>query len=446
MREAILQKIETYIAKQELLVSDKALIVGVSGGADSVALLSILHKLGYRCIAAHCNFHLRDEESDRDAAFVAELTKAMAIPCFFTDFDTTQYAEAKKVSIEMAARELRYEWFETLRQTHQAQAIAVAHHADDAVETMFLNLVRGTGLKGLTGMRPRNGHIVRPLLCCSRQEVENYLSQAEIAFVTDSTNAQNDYKRNKIRNQLLPLLEELNPSVRETLYDTLGRFDATYLLYRRMVEQIKAEAMTIEDNIVIIRISALSGLNQAETSTVLFELLSEYGFHPRQAEQLTEMLEAESGKTIFSDSHRLLKNRDTLIVEPITESQEIHRTIESINDNSLPDWLTIRRFSAETGFVPSKENDKIQLDADKITFPLTIRSWQTGDRFIPFGMKQSKKLSDFFTDLKLSKTEKEKILLLLTDEKIAWVIGFRTDNRFRCDATTKEVIEFSLKK
>ena len=273
-------KIAEYIAQHQLLQPSDRVIVALSGGADSVCLLRILMQLGYECIAAHCNFALRGEESDRDEAFVSELCAQLSVGLKTIRFDTTAYAAAHKLSVEMAARELRYQWFEELRQACRAQAVAVAHHRDDAIETCLLNLLRGTGIQGLTGIAARNGHIVRPLLGVDRHEICDWLQGLGQRYVTDSTNLENDYTRNKIRNRLLPLLEEINPQFRQIMGTNMENFAATARLYRQALEQAKATVVLPGEGCQWIDLQAVREF--AEPKTLLFDLLQAYGFHPAE--------------------------------------------------------------------------------------------------------------------------------------------------------------------
>ena len=437
------QKVETYIQKHQLLTHQKPVIVGVSGGTDSVALLHILVSLGYDCIIAHCNFHLRTDESNRDEDFVRNLSKAMKLPYYHIDFETVEYSEKHGISIEMAARDLRYNWFYKLLDTLQAQAIAVAHHADDSIETMLMNLVRGTGLRGLTGIPARNKKVVRPLLCTTRLELEAYLIQHDLEHVEDSTNASVDYQRNKFRNEVLPLLEEINPAVRHTLYNTLGHIEGSLTVYQEAIDKIKQKITQKENDSIKIDIDLLK--KQAHIPTVLFELLHPCGFGTAIIEQIAEQLSGESGKTFYSDTYRLLKDRKYLILSK-REENPISSYWISVNDKKIdqPFSLEINRIAIKNDFQVSKNKNCIHINASKLTFPLEIRRWREGDVFYPFGMKQRKKVSDFFIDNKLSLLEKEKSWLLVSGENIVWIVGQRMDDRFRIDEETKEVIELIL--
>lgn len=437
------QKVQSYIEKHQLLTPAQPIILGVSGGTDSVVLLHLLISLGYDCMIAHCNFHLRMDESLRDERFVRDLADKYNIPLYIVDFQTLEYAKENGISIEMAARDLRYTWFEELLQKHQAQAIAVAHHADDSIETMLLNLVRGTGIRGLTGISPRNKNVVRPLLCCTRFEIENYLIEQKLEHVEDSTNALSDYKRNKIRNEILPLLSEINPSVRQTLYANLERFSGSLAIYQQAIDKMTDLIVDKSDTVIKMDIERIR--EQTDIPTLMYELLSPYNFSPKIIEQITGHLEGESGKIFYSESHRLVKDRKQLIINAHNQPEIDNLSI--LPDDSevfIPFRMTVNKFSLDDNFRVSKEKNRIHVDASKINFPLTVRPWREGDTFYPFGMNQRKKVSDFFINNKFSLQEKEQIRLLLSGNDIVWIIGQRPDNRFRITSETQEVMEFSV--
>lgn len=434
------KKIQTYIQKNQLLNTEGKIIVGVSGGIDSVVLLHVLKSLGYDCVIAHCNFHLRMEESNRDEEFVRNMAKVMKLPFYNVDFETIKYSDEHKISIEMAARDLRYAWFYKLLRELDAQAIAVAHHADDSIETMLMNLVRGTGLRGLTGIQPRNQKVVRPLLCCSRSELEDYLILHDLEHIEDSTNSSNDYQRNKFRNEVLPLLTEINPSVRETLYRTLEHFEGNMAVYQQAIDKIEELVVEKTDDTIKMDIQRIK--QQVHVPTVMYELLYPYGFSTSLIEQITERLDAESGKMFFSDSHRLVKDRKYLIISPKQlESDDYYPILLTDKIIYFPINLHINKLRVTTDFLISKKNDCIHLDVDTLTFPLYLRRWKEGDSFFPFGMTKRKKVSDFFIDSKLSLLEKEQSWLLISGNEIVWIVGQRMDNRFKVKTETTDVLE-----
>lgn len=441
------RQIEKFVQREELFVSTDTLLVALSGGADSVALLRVLLRLGYTCHAAHCNFHLRGEESERDEAFCRTLCQALGVKLHVTHFDTYGYAARKGVSIEMAARELRYAWFDELCDGHGYAFVAVAHHRDDAVETLLLNLVRGTGLAGLTGIPPVNGRVVRPLLEVSREEVMAYLKGIGQEFVTDSTNLQPDFVRNKIRLQILPLLEEINPQVREKISSTIHHLRGVETIYDRVVKEAVARVADVDGR--TINIPAL--LCELEPHALLFELLRPYGFVSAQVDDIFRSFTAESGRRFANGEWEVLKDRDTLILRSRQSEGEERWQVSlpqvpaevPLGDGML---LVATRFALISDYIIPRSSEVATLDASCVEFPLTVRPWQMGDKFAPFGMKGRKKLvSDLLTDLKLSRFEKEG-QLVVTDacDRILWVVGRRTDERARVTDRTREVVEMRV--
>lgn len=425
--------VRAYIEKYQLLEESCPVLVGLSGGADSIALLTLLVKLGYSCIAAHCNFHLRGEESMRDERFAEEYAKTLQVPFLKTDFDTEQYAAANHLSIEMAARELRYNWFEEKRSETGAQAIVVAHHRDDSVETVLMNLVRGTGIRGMSGIRPKNGYVVRPLLCVTRKEITAWLDARNISYVTDSTNLSDAYTRNFIRLRVLPLLEEINPSVRTAIARTADHLSAAEAVYMHVVEQAKAEVLD-EGN----RISIPALMHYPSPDAILYELLKVYNFSRTVSEDIYAALEGEPGKQFFSPTHRLVKDRDYLLLSSIETKPEQTYVLSGNEEKWVgPVELSFNKVVISENFHIRKDKNIAYFDYDKLAFPLTLRTWKDGDWFIPFGMKGRKKLSDYFSDRKFSRFEKERVWLLCSGNDIIWIVGERPDNRYSIGSATK---------
>ena len=417
--------VEKFIDQKSLFERCDKVLVALSGGADSVALLRVLHALGYQCECAHCNFHLRGEESNRDEAFVQQLCQKFDIPLHVTHFDTTDYAHTKRISIEMAARELRYQWFETLRQSIGAKVIAVAHHRDDSVETFLLNLIRGTGINGLKGIAPKNGYVVRPLLQESRENILDYLQHLNQDYVTDSTNLQDEYMRNKIRLNLLPLMKELNPSVSESIAATAERLADAALIYNKEREMAIQKVMKGEK---VISISAL--LDETAPSSLLFELLHPYGFNSSQIKDIYQSLFGQSGRRFHSSQWEVLRDRDSLILHSFSGEETDH----------VPPTLTYETVDITPEFIILRDKHIACLDADKVTLPLTVRKWQVGDKFTPLGMKGRKNVSDYLTDRKFTLFQKGHQYVACQGDKIVWLIGERIDNAYRIDADSKRAV------
>lgn len=434
----ILSTVKKYIESNNLILDNDKVIVGVSGGADSVALLDILLSLGYVCIVAHCNFHLRGEESVRDARFVEKLCSHYNVDFYSVDFDTKGYALLNSISIEMAARQLRYNWFEELRIQLGAQSIAVAHHQDDSIETVLLNLIRGTGIVGLTGISSRNKYVIRPLLCISRKVILEYLNSNNLSFVEDHTNFEDQYTRNKIRLNILPLLQSINPSVSKSILQTSENLSQVEKIYRSYIDQAREEIL--ENN----KVSIYKLLNCVSPQAVLFEILSKYNFKGDIVKHIFASLETQSGKLFFSPTHQLLKDRDYLIIrEKETKTESKYNLEEGLPLLSYPLQLRIETLLT-TDLTIEKSKNIIYLDKDKLIFPLQLRHWQQGDWFIPFGMCGKKKISDFFSDNKYSLFDKENAWLLCSGKNIVWIVGKRADNRYRITEETSVVLKISL--
>lgn len=414
------EKVQQFIDSHNLLSKNGTLLVALSGGADSVCLLLILLELGYDVECVHCNFHLRDEESMRDEAFVRSLCEQHHITLHVKDFDTKSYAQEHHLSIEMAARKQRYDYFEKLLKEHHLVAICVGHHRDDNVETLLLNLVRGTGLRGLCGIQPKQGNVVRPLLCLTKAEILDYLSKEEADYVTDSTNLYTDFARNKIRLDILPRLREINPAVDENIMTCIDNLNEAQRMYQYTVDEICAAALDGPSELDIATI-----LRAPSPIGILHELLSPLGFNRSQIKDILSSIHS-TGKQFTSSTHRLVVNRDQLVISdnPSPLNTQIKTTIHP----NTPD------------FVFEKDGKHAYFDADLLEGKnLTVRTTKTGDRFRPFGMKGTKLVSDLLTDLKLSLFEKEKQMVLCADDEIIWVIGRRASDSYKVTKETKRV-------
>lgn len=421
------KRIQQFIEEKHLFTLHDKVLVALSGGADSVALIRVLVELGYTCECAHCNFHLRGEESNRDEAFVRGLCQSLDIPLHVAHFETETYAKEKHLSIEMAARELRYEWFGKLCEEIQAQVIAVAHHRDDSIETFLLNLIRGTGINGLKGIPVRNGNIVRPLLPTSRANILDYLLHLKQEYVTDSTNLQDEYMRNKIRLNLIPLMETMNPSIAETIDETSQRLAEVADIYhhdrqRSLQSYLKSE----EGNKYSMSIQAV--LSDIAPLSLLHEWLAPQGFNAAQIKDIyLSLKQDQSGKRFASSEWELLRDREVLVLQRKDSKEKTPQITQEIVEIGLE-------------FTLLKDKNMAFLDADKVTLPLEIRKWQAGDKFCPLGMKGKKNVSDYLTDRKFSLFEKEMQYVACSEGQIVWLVGERIDNRFKITDETKRAL------
>ena len=494
-----------FASVHELFVYGGKYIVALSGGADSVSLLFVLkhleHELGISVEAAHCNFHLRGAESVRDEEFCKQLCERLSVPLHLIHFDTQAYADLHRVSIEMAARDLRYGYFENLRRDIEAQDICVAHHRDDSVETVLLNLVRGTGLRGLRGIQPRNGNIVRPLLSLGREDIVQYLDALGESYVTDSTNLHNDVKRNKIRLDVMPLLRELNPSVSQSIFETSLRITEALKIFDEAIQRSIADVTTpprgctclkctnqpvekrpdqavekctnqpvrkCTNQPLLVQQRLLHPLRctlqanhpltisidrlkqQPSPEYTLHEILSPRGFTSAQIEQIYTSLDTSpAGKIVTSHTHELAFDRGFLLVQPKTNAADAARSmrIPETGTYVFSDSLKIKVAAEDCGddYLPSRAADCVCLDASDIKFPLTLRHIEQGDRFVPFGMNGMKLVSDYLTDRKKNVFEK-RAQLVVTDaqQRIVWLVGERTDNRFRISKETSTALRLTL--
>lgn len=459
-----MDRVRRFASVHELFVYGGKYIVALSGGADSVSLLFVLkhleRELGIGVEAAHCNFHLRGAESVRDEEFCKQLCERLSVPLHLIHFDTQAYADLHRVSIEMAARDLRYGYFENLRRDIEAQDICVAHHRDDSVETVLLNLVRGTGLRGLRGIQPRNGNIIRPLLSLSREDIVQYLDALGESYVTDSTNLHNDVKRNKIRLDVMPLLRELNPSVSQSIFESSLRVGEALKVFDEAMKRSIADVTTPPrgctcpkctlqaNHPLTISIDRLK--QQPSPEYTLHEILSPRGFTSAQIDQIYGSLDScSAGKIIASDSHELAFDRGSLLVQPRTNVADAARSmrIPETGTYVFSDSLKIKVAAEDCGddYVPSRAAYCVCLDASDIKFPLTLRHIEQGDRFVPFGMNGMKLVSDYLTDRKKNVFEK-RAQLVVTDvqQRIVWLVGERTDNRFRITPHTQQALRLTI--
>ena len=418
-------------------------LLTVSGGVDSVVMAHLFAEAGYECAVAHCNFQLRGGESDADEVFVRSLAGSLEMPVHVKRFDVEQEMEEQGSSVQMAARDLRYDWFEELAGQHGFDSIATAHNMNDSVETFFLNLSRGTGIRGLTGIPSRNGKVIRPLLFASREDIEEYARSHHIAFREDSSNRETKYQRNKIRHDVIPSLELINPGFVETMAANMKRLGEAGMIMEKAVEQVRRDLFGEGADGIRINVDRLRTLTPLRS--LLYELFSPYGFSQAQCEGIEQILHADPGKRSISPTHQLFKDRDHLIlVESGKETLERYYLDSPENVSSLPFSMDVEVMErSELGEIPGDRNMAC-LDYNEIQFPLTIRHWLHGDYFFPLGMEQDKKLSDFFVDEKVPVPEKERIWILASGRKIVWIMGHRIDHRFRITEQTEKVLVLRL--
>lgn len=432
-----------YIRNEQLFEKTDKLLIGVSGGVDSVVLTEFINQLGNEFALAHCNFNLRGADSNADEQFVRDLADQLGVKAFFSSFQTRDYAGEKGISIEMAARELRYEWFENIRAAKAYDYILVAHHLDDVLETFILNLSRGTGIRGLSGIKNKAGMVLRPLLFASREEIEAYARENNLAWRTDESNKDVTIKRNKVRHQVLPLMEELNPAFKRNFENTIHYLNETESVFLQQIETVKDQLVYEEDGWVKVNKSRLQLLNPL--STYLFEILRDYNFNSDVVEEIIEGLSGESGSRYFSSTHRLVIDREDLIINKIEQQQNevfyIDKTQKFIQE-PIPMRISVERYNNEYRIPNSK--DIAVFDYDKIHFPFMLRRWNQGEYFKPLGMEGYKKLSDFFIDEKMSIPEKENAWILSSENKVVWIIGRRIDDRFKLTNETKLVLRIEL--
>lgn len=440
------EKLEAFVSENNLFCKNDRILIALSGGVDSVVLAHLMLKANYDIALAHCNFHLREEESNRDEAFVRSWAKENGVRLFVKEFDTFSYMKENKLSLEMAARDLRYQWFDSLLKEYGFSYLATAHHLDDSIETFFINLLRGTGIAGLHGIQAKNDKIIRPLLFATREEILSYAKKNSISFVEDSTNSETKFTRNKIRHNLFPVLRELNPNFEFALKKDIEHLRDTEFVFRREIEKVKQEIIEKEKDVFKIKIERLQELTPL--NIYLYEILSEYGFNETHINDILLCLSENSGKQFFSKTHRLLKDRQYIFIDKIKDESKNDFFLINQEQGSLIYPLRMQmEVMRDLKFVNiSKSKNIAMLDFDLLKFPLVLRKWRQGDCFVPFGMKKEKKLSDYFTANKYSLIDKENQWILCSEEKIIWIVGERIDNRFRISNTTKNILKIEVEK
>ena len=438
----MLERFLQFISSHKLIDSNDRILLAVSGGIDSVVMCELFHQSGIRFDIAHCNFSLRGEESDGDELFVRNLAERLKVNVHVKKFETQVYADEEGISIQMAARDLRYQWFKQLATDHVYDKIAVAHNLNDQAETFFINLLRGTGIAGLRAMKPFHDGIIRPLLIFSREEIISFATENECSYREDSSNASDKYLRNRIRHHLLPLLKELQPELYPIFSENLERIADTEMVYLNEIERQRQQHVVESGKRYLINIERLLLLNPLQT--YLYEFLKSFGFNETAVLQLISVLNDIPGKLFLSATHRLVKDRDDLIIEPLRESSNDNDEVfiqENTQNIAVPyklEFTSLDRLQL-TKFDPSPLIAWI--DKSKLSFPLSLRRMQTGDRFRPLGMKGFRKLSDFLTDLKIPLPDKQNTWVLTSGVDIVWVVGYRVDDRYKVTSSTSKIFK-----
>lgn len=432
----MVQKFKQHIASSLCFLQGKKLLLACSGGLDSVVLAHLCDASDLDFALAHCNFSLRGSESDGDENFVRELASTFGVGVYVKQFDTEQYAKEQRLSVQMAARELRYKWFDELLQAIEYDYVLTAHHADDSLETFLINLSRGTGIEGLSGIPKVNKKIVRSLLPFSRGELLEYAKLEEIPWREDSSNSSTKYLRNKIRHEIVPILKELSPSFLQNFLNTQHHLRQTNNLVNNYLNELKSRLFQQKDEDIQVKITELEKLQPLDA--YLYGLFHGYGF--TEWNDVKDLLTAESGKQVFSNTHRLLKDRDYLILAEIVPE---NKGTYYIHLDKASDELPIKIQLEEVESFEKQTQNVVFLDKEKLIFPLMLRSWEKGDYFYPLGMQGKKKLSKFFKDEKMDLISKEKQWLLCSDDKIVWIVGKRADERFKVEESTRKIVKIT---
>jgi tRNA(Ile)-lysidine synthase len=441
----MIEEFKKYISDNSLIEPGNRILLAVSGGIDSMVMAHLFHILDYEIGIAHCNFSLRAMESDKDEEMVRQYASELNIPFHTTRFETKVFAKKNKLSVQMAARDLRYKWFEEIRKENGYDLIAIAHNLNDNIETLLINLIRGTGLAGMTGMKPSINKIIRPLLFATRHDILSYRNKHGIAFREDRSNADTKYTRNKIRHLVIPVLKEINPSIEQTLNETAERFAGFSEIVSEYILHVRDSISEDKNKFTAFNVSLLR--SYLHNKTILFELFKPYGMTNALLTDLIKVIEGKTGGQIITETHRIIKNRKEIIVSDEDSRKESSFAAENVQDlYGFPGISSVKNVRITENFEIPSEQHIACLDFQKVVFPVIIRKWKPGDYFFPLGMKQKKKLSDYFIDNKYSKFDKENIFILESDGKIVWIIGDRIDDRFRISKSTQKALLIKSKR
>ena len=441
----MLEQFEKYIKENNLCTPGDRILLGVSGGVDSMVMMDLFLQKKYRIGIAHCNFQLRGKESEDEQKFVERVASQKKIRFYTKNFETEDFARENSMSVQMAARELRYHWFDEIKLKYGYQYIAIGHNLDDVVETFFINLNRGTGIRGLTGIKPVFGDIIRPILFASRKEILDYAEIRNLEFREDSSNIDTKYIRNKIRHNILPEFNRINPDFSKILIETIERLRDAEIFLDNSIEKIKSDLIIVQSsNRILIDIDKLKILKPV--NTVLFEIIKDFGFNFKTVKSIISSLSDTSGKKFYSKTHRIIKDRSYLIVTDIEKIDYTAIKIKAdVAEIATPVSLSFNRFKRPENYHIPEETKYAVLDFNKIKYPLELRKWKQGDRFKPLGMNHFKKLSNFFIDYKFSIPEKEAVWIITSGEDIIWVVNHRIDDRFKVDNDTKNILVIEYK-
>jgi tRNA(Ile)-lysidine synthase len=441
----MIEEFKKFISDNNLIKPGDRILLAVSGGIDSMVMANLFRMLDYDIGIAHCNFSLRAAESDEDAEMVRKFASDNNLPYHTTRFDTKVFARMNKLSVQMAARDLRYKWFEEIRKENGYDLVAVAHNMNDNIETLLINLIRGTGLAGMAGMKPIINNIIRPLLFATRQSIISFRDKHEIAYREDRSNADTKYTRNKLRHQVIPVLKEINPSIEQTLNETAERFAGISEIVLEYMSNLRESIAEDKDQFTTFNVSLLR--TYLHNKTILFELFKPYGVTSSLITDLIKVIDGKTGGQIITETHRIVKNRKEIIVSDEDSRKESSYTIENVQDFcAFPAITSAKNVRISENFEIPSESHIACVDSQKVIFPVIIRKWKPGDYFFPLGMKQKKKLSDYFIDNKYSKFDKENIYILESDGKIVWIIGDRIDDRFRISKSTQKALLIKSKR